>query len=137
MLARARLVKGWALDDQSQLKEAKEAYSAGRQIFDEAKDGSGAATALNDLGIVLQKEGDLAGAESLGQARDYFRHAQPFVVHVGIMTTSNYEFHAWFWPWREGGVSEPLCTYNAIIINDIHIVLHDRCMEKGCLPRLI
>jgi eukaryotic-like serine/threonine-protein kinase len=73
LLARAQLVKGWALDDQSQLKEAKQAYSAARQIFDEAGDGSGAATALNDLGIVLQKEGDLAGAEkSLGQARDYF-----------------------------------------------------------------
>ncbi len=73
LLARAQLVKGWALDDQSQLKEAKEAYAAARQIFDEAGDGSGAATALNDLGIVLQKEGDLAGAEQrLGQARDYF-----------------------------------------------------------------
>lgn len=73
LLARAQLVKGWALDDQSQLKEAKEAYSAARQIFDEAGDGHGAATALNDLGIVLQKEGDLAGAEEeLGQARDYF-----------------------------------------------------------------
>jgi DNA-binding winged helix-turn-helix (wHTH) protein/tetratricopeptide (TPR) repeat protein len=73
LLARAQLVKGWALDDQSQLKEAKEAYSAARQIFDEAGDGHGAATALNDLGVVLQKEGDLAGAEErLGQARDYF-----------------------------------------------------------------
>lgn len=73
LLARAQVVKGWALDDQSQLKEAKEAYSAARQIFDEAGDAHGAATALNDLGIVLQKEGDLAGAEkSLGQARDYF-----------------------------------------------------------------
>jgi eukaryotic-like serine/threonine-protein kinase len=73
LLARAQLVKGWAFDDQSQLKEAKEAYSAARQIFDEAGDGHGAATALNDLGIVLQKEGDLAGAEErLGQARDYF-----------------------------------------------------------------
>ena len=73
LLARAQLVKGWALDDQSQLKGAKESYSAARQIFDEAGDGSGAATALNDLGIVLQKEGDLTGAEErLGQARDYF-----------------------------------------------------------------
>ena len=73
LLARAHLAKGWALDDQSQFKEAKEAYSAARQIFDKAGDGSGAATALNGLGIVLQKEGDLAGAEErLGQARDYF-----------------------------------------------------------------
>jgi eukaryotic-like serine/threonine-protein kinase len=73
LLARAELVKGWALDDQSQLKEAMEAYSAAKTIFEEAGDGDGAATALNDLGIVLQKEGDLAGAEEkLGQARDYF-----------------------------------------------------------------
>jgi eukaryotic-like serine/threonine-protein kinase len=73
LLARAQLVKGWALDDQSQLKKAKEAYAAARRIFDEAGDGNGAATALNDLGIVLQKEGDLTGAEErLGQARDYF-----------------------------------------------------------------
>lgn len=73
LLARAQLVKGWALDDQSQLNDAREAYTAAQQIFNEAGDGHGAATALNDLGIVLQKEGDLAGAEEkLGQARDYF-----------------------------------------------------------------
>ena len=74
LLARALLVKGWALDDQSQLKEAMEAYSTARQIFEEAGDGGRTATALNDLGIVLQKKGDLAGArEKLEQARDYFR----------------------------------------------------------------
>ncbi len=74
LLARAQLVKGWALDDQSQLKEAKEAYSTARQIFEEAGDQDGTATALNDLGIVLQKEGDLAGArQKLEQARDHFR----------------------------------------------------------------
>ena len=73
LVARAELVKGWALDDQSQLKEAKEAYSTAQNIFEEAGDGDGAATVQNDLGIVLQKEGDLAGAEEkLGQARDYF-----------------------------------------------------------------
>jgi DNA-binding winged helix-turn-helix (wHTH) protein/tetratricopeptide (TPR) repeat protein len=73
LLARAYLAKGWALDDQSRFKEAKEAYTAARRIFDEAGDGSGAATALNGLGIVLQKEGDLSGAEqTLSLARDYF-----------------------------------------------------------------
>jgi len=73
LLARAQLVKGWALDDQSQFKDAREAYSAALQIFDEAGDASGVADALNGLGIVLQKEGDLAGAEEkLGRARDYF-----------------------------------------------------------------
>lgn len=74
LLARALLVKGWALDDQSQLKEAIEAYSTARQIFEEAGDRGRTATALNDIGIVLQKEGDLTGArEKLEQARDYFR----------------------------------------------------------------
>ena len=74
LLARAQLVKGWALDDQAKLKEAIEAYSTARQIFEEAGDRHGTATALNDLGIVLQKEGNLTGArEKIEQARDYFR----------------------------------------------------------------
>jgi eukaryotic-like serine/threonine-protein kinase len=74
LLARAQLVKGWALDDQAKLTEAIEAYSTAGQIFEEAGDRHGTATALNDLGIVLQKEGDLTGArEKLEQARDYFR----------------------------------------------------------------
>jgi len=74
LLARALLVKGWALDDQSKLKEAVEAYSTAQQIFDDTGDRHGTANALNDLGIVLQKEGALAGArEKLEQARDYFR----------------------------------------------------------------
>ena len=60
--ARALLVKGRALDDQSQLKEAVEAYSTARQIFEEAGDQERTATALNDLGIVLRKQGDLNGA---------------------------------------------------------------------------
>jgi tetratricopeptide (TPR) repeat protein/DNA-binding winged helix-turn-helix (wHTH) protein/TolB-like protein len=72
--ARALLVKGWALDDQSQLREAIEAYSTARQIFEKAGDQGRTATALNDLGIVLQKQGDLTGArKKLEQARDYFR----------------------------------------------------------------
>lgn len=74
LLARAQLVKGWALDDQSQLQEAKEAYTSARQIFEQAGDRDGTATALNNLGIVLQKQGDLSGARQyLEQARDVFR----------------------------------------------------------------
>jgi eukaryotic-like serine/threonine-protein kinase len=74
LLARANLVKGWALDDQSLLQEALEAYSAARQIYEAAGDRDGSATALNDLGIVLQKQGDLAGArEKLEEALADFR----------------------------------------------------------------
>ena len=64
LLARAKLVQGWALDDQSQRKEAAEAYSTAQQIYEQAGDRDGTATALNDLGMVLQKQGDLAGARA-------------------------------------------------------------------------
>lgn len=74
LLARAKLIQGWALDDQSQLKEAAEAYSTAQQIYEKAGDRDGTATALNDLGILLQKQGDLAGAKTkLEQARVDFR----------------------------------------------------------------
>jgi DNA-binding winged helix-turn-helix (wHTH) protein/tetratricopeptide (TPR) repeat protein len=74
LLARAKLVQGWALDDQSHLKEAAEAYSIARQIYERAGDRDGTATALNDLGIVLQKQGDLAGARAkLEEAKADFR----------------------------------------------------------------
>jgi tetratricopeptide (TPR) repeat protein/DNA-binding winged helix-turn-helix (wHTH) protein/TolB-like protein len=74
LLARAKLVQGWALDDQSQLKEAAEAYSTAQRIYEQAGDRDGTATALNDLGIVLQKQGDLADAQvKLQQARVDFR----------------------------------------------------------------
>src|SRR6202165_2103370 len=74
LLARAKLVQGWALDDQSRLKEAAEAYSTAQQIYEQAGDRDGTATALNDLGIVLQKQGDLAGARAkLEEAKADFR----------------------------------------------------------------
>ena len=74
LLARAKLVQGWALDDQSQLKEAAEAYSTAQRIYEQAGDRDGTATALNDLGIVLQKQGDLGSARvKLEQARVDFR----------------------------------------------------------------
>ena len=74
LMARAQVVRGWALKDQSQLKEAEEAFSAAGQNFEDAGDRDGAANAQNDLGIVLQKRGDLTGArEAFAQARDNFR----------------------------------------------------------------
>ncbi len=87
LLARAQLVKGWALDDQSQLKAAREAYSTARQIFEQVGDWDGTATALNDLGIVSQKEGDLSGAgQALEQARDYFRRVGDEDAAAGALT---------------------------------------------------
>jgi tetratricopeptide (TPR) repeat protein len=75
LLARARLVEGWALDDQSQFPEAIAAFSAAEDLFRDAGDRNGMATAFNDLGIVLQKQGDLAGArEKLSEARAGFEH---------------------------------------------------------------
>jgi tetratricopeptide (TPR) repeat protein len=74
LLARAQLVKGWALEDQSQFHRAKESYSLARQIFEQAGDRAGTATALNNIGLVLQKQGKLDEArEKLEQTRDYFR----------------------------------------------------------------
>ncbi len=74
LLARAQLVKGRALEDQSQFQPAREAYSVARQIFEQAGDLEGTAKALNDIGVVLQKQGNLVEArEKLEQARDYFR----------------------------------------------------------------
>ena len=74
LLARAKLVQGWAFDDQSHLKEATQAYSTAQRIYEQAGDRDGTATARNDLGIVQQKQGDLAGAgATLEEARTEFR----------------------------------------------------------------
>lgn len=62
LLARARLVQGWALDDQSQFPDALQAYQTAEEISRTADDRDGRATALNDIAIVLQKTGDLRGA---------------------------------------------------------------------------
>jgi tetratricopeptide (TPR) repeat protein len=56
LLARAKLVEGQALENQSHFKDAVEAYSTAKQIFEDAGDRDGTATALNALGIVLQKQ---------------------------------------------------------------------------------
>jgi len=75
LMARAQLMRGTALEYQSQLEQATMAFSAARQIFEDAGDRHGAANAQDDLGIVLQKRGDLAGArQAFAQARDNFRH---------------------------------------------------------------
>jgi DNA-binding winged helix-turn-helix (wHTH) protein/tetratricopeptide (TPR) repeat protein len=74
LVARAHLIEGWAYDDQSQFADALHAYSAAQQLFEAAGDLDGAATTLNDIGIVLQKQGDLAGAhEKLARAQQVFR----------------------------------------------------------------
>jgi DNA-binding winged helix-turn-helix (wHTH) protein/tetratricopeptide (TPR) repeat protein len=74
LLARAQLVKGRALERQSQFQSAAEAYSIARQIFEQAADREGTARALNEIGVVLQKQGNLVEArEKFEQARDYFR----------------------------------------------------------------
>jgi DNA-binding winged helix-turn-helix (wHTH) protein/tetratricopeptide (TPR) repeat protein/TolB-like protein len=74
LVARAKLIEGWAYDDLSQFAQALQAYSAAQQAFDQTGDIGGAATALNDIGIVLQKQGDLAGAhEKLDRAQQLFR----------------------------------------------------------------
>jgi DNA-binding winged helix-turn-helix (wHTH) protein/tetratricopeptide (TPR) repeat protein len=74
LLARAQLVRGDALTRQSQLEQATQAYSMAQQIFQTAGDREGSATALNNLGLILQKQGHLSSArEKFDQARDYFR----------------------------------------------------------------
>jgi tetratricopeptide (TPR) repeat protein len=74
LLARAQLVKGSALEDQSLFRGANESYSLARQIFEQAGDRAGTTTALNNIGLILQKQGKLDEArEKLEQTRDYFR----------------------------------------------------------------
>jgi tetratricopeptide (TPR) repeat protein len=72
--ARARLIEGWALDDLSQLKDSLAAYESARQIFSAAGDQDGIATTLNNIAIVLQKQGNLDGArQALERAQAQFR----------------------------------------------------------------
>ena len=87
LLARARLVEGWALDDQGQLNEAMSAYQAAQAIYKAAGDRDGVATALNDIGIVLQKQGDLAGArQKLHEAYADFQHLGDEDAAAGALT---------------------------------------------------
>ena len=73
LLARAKMMEGWSLDDQAQLDDALKAYREAQRIFEAAGDTDSTATVLNDIGIVLQKQGNLPGAlENLQDARNRF-----------------------------------------------------------------
>ena len=74
LFARAKLQEGWALDDQSQLDQALEAYRAAQPIFEKAGDTDSTATVLDDIGIILQKKGNIQAAkEALEEAQKSFR----------------------------------------------------------------
>ena len=74
LLGRANLTEGWALDDQAQGDDALRAYREAQSIFVSAGDDDAAATVLDDIGIVLEKQGNLNQArESLEQAQRLFR----------------------------------------------------------------
>jgi eukaryotic-like serine/threonine-protein kinase len=74
LLARAKLIEGWALDDQSRSDDALAAYRAAQPIFEKAEESDSAATVLDDIGIILEKKGDSEGARaSMEQAQHLFR----------------------------------------------------------------
>lgn len=74
LVARARLVEGYALDDLGNFSSAVDAYAAAQRIFAESGNLRDSATALMNIGIVLDKQGDLAGAKrSIEQALNVFR----------------------------------------------------------------
>jgi DNA-binding winged helix-turn-helix (wHTH) protein/tetratricopeptide (TPR) repeat protein len=75
LFARAKMVEGWALDDQGQLDNSLEAYRVAQPIFEAAGDTDSTAIVLDDIGIVLQKKGDLKAArDNLEEAQKRFRH---------------------------------------------------------------
>jgi DNA-binding winged helix-turn-helix (wHTH) protein/TolB-like protein/tetratricopeptide (TPR) repeat protein len=69
LLARAKIVEGQALDNQSHFKDAIEAYSTAKQIFEDAGDRDGAVLALNALAIARQKQGGPVAASRHADAR--------------------------------------------------------------------
>jgi tetratricopeptide (TPR) repeat protein/TolB-like protein len=95
LLARAKLMEGRALEDQSLLKQASDAYAAARQIFEAAGDRDGMATALNDLGIALDKQGDLTGARAkLEEARTIFRQVGDESGATAVLTNLSEVYRA-------------------------------------------
>ncbi len=75
LLARAKLTEGWALDDQTQVDGALQAYREAQSIFVASGDDDATATVLDDIGIVLEKQGKLQEArDNLEQAQKLFRH---------------------------------------------------------------
>lgn len=74
LFARAKMVEGWALDDQAQLDSSLQAYRVAQPIFEAGGDTDSTATVLDDIGIVLQKQGNLKVArDSLEEAQKRFR----------------------------------------------------------------
>jgi tetratricopeptide (TPR) repeat protein/DNA-binding winged helix-turn-helix (wHTH) protein len=74
LLARARMIEGWALDDQSQLDKALQSYRAAQTIFESEGDIDSTATVLDDIGIVLEKQGNLRAArDNMEESQKRFR----------------------------------------------------------------
>lgn len=73
LFARAKLLEGSALDSQAKWDDATRAYEDARRIFQEAGNTDGAATAVNDIAIVMERRGNInAAKESLEAARREF-----------------------------------------------------------------
>ncbi len=63
LLARAKLVVGYAADGLGNFRSARDAYAVAQQMCAESGDVVGAALAEMDIGITLDEQGDLAGAK--------------------------------------------------------------------------
>ncbi|MBA3913303.1 MAG: tetratricopeptide repeat protein [Acidobacteriales bacterium] len=73
VLARSKLLEGSALDSQARWDEARLSYETARKIYSDAGNRDGAATALNDIAILMQRKGDLhESRETLEKARREF-----------------------------------------------------------------
>ncbi|MGA7079922.1 MAG: winged helix-turn-helix domain-containing protein [Terriglobales bacterium] len=74
LLARAKLVVGYASVDLGNFSNAKDAYTVAQQMYAESGDVVGAALAKMDIGIVSEQQGDLATARrSFEQVLPAFR----------------------------------------------------------------
>jgi DNA-binding winged helix-turn-helix (wHTH) protein/tetratricopeptide (TPR) repeat protein/TolB-like protein len=62
LLARAKLLEGWALDNLGNFSSSIDAYAVAQRVFAESGNLRDSATALMDVSSVLAKQGDLAGA---------------------------------------------------------------------------
>ncbi len=74
LFARAKMIEGWALDDQAQLDNSLQAYRVAQSVFEAGEDIDSTATVLDDIGIVLQKQGNLKAArDNMEEAQKRFR----------------------------------------------------------------
>ena len=74
LLARAKLVAGYAADDLGNFSSAMDSYALAQRIFGQSGDVDNSALALMNIGVVLAKQGDFAGAKrTIGQALNVFR----------------------------------------------------------------